>query len=123
ADLPSALAWAQQQIPAPQPAISNLVDSILMLAWQYLDLETPEIAQAFAQIARQRYEQHDALIGDGILPASARPGQVEAHAFMKLLREEAGKRRLLLEALLPLWQESSPALLALVFSQTPIVYE
>ena len=121
ADLVAALAWAQQQVPAQHPAISNLVDSILMLAWQYLEM--PEIAQAFAQVARQRFERHDALIGDGILPSSARVGQEDAHAFMQHLREDAGKRRLLLEALLPLWQESSPALSALIFSQTPIVYE
>ena len=50
ADLPSALTWAQQQALVQHPTISNLVDGILMLAWQYL--ETPEIVQAFAQIVR-----------------------------------------------------------------------
>src|SRR5258708_19719308 len=91
-----------------------------MLAWQYLEMH--EIAEAFAQVGRQRFERHDALIGDGILPSSARVGQEDAHAFMQHLREDAGKRRLLLEALLPLWQESSPALSALIFSHTPIIY-
>jgi predicted NACHT family NTPase len=122
ADLPPALAWAQQQALTQHPTISSLVDGILMLAWQYL--ETPEILQAFAQVVRQRFERHDALIGgEMIFPSSAKVGQEDAHAFMQRLREDVSRRCQLLEALLPLWQEASPALTTLVFSRTPILYE
>ena len=120
ADLPAALAWAEPQALTQHPAISSVVDSILMLAW--LHLETPEIAQAFAQVARQRFERHDAMIGDGIFPSNARASQGDMHEFMQRLREDVGRRRLLLEALLPLWQESSPALASLVYARTPVVY-
>ena len=120
-DLPAALAWAQQYALVQHPAISNLVDSILALAWQHL--ETPEIAQGFAGVARQRLERHDGLIGGEMFPFSAQAGQEHAHTFMQHLREDADRRHALLEALLPLWQESSPALTTLVYAHTPIVYE
>ncbi len=116
ADLPAALAWAQQQTFVQHPTISNLVDGILMLAWQYL--ETPEITRAFAQVVRPRFERHDAMVGGEMFTSSTRAG-----TFIQYLREDTGRRRMLLEALLPLWQESSPVLSALVFSRTPIVYE
>ena len=116
ADLPVALAWAQQQALAQHRTISNLVDGILMLAWQ--SLEAPEIVQAFSQVVRQRFERHAAMIGGEMFTSSTRVG-----TFMQRMREDAGGRRMLLEALLPFWKESSSTLDALVFSQTPIVYE
>jgi len=121
ADLLAALAWTQQQAPVPHPTISNLVDGILMLAWQHL--EVSKIMQAFAQVVRQRFERHDAIVGGEMFTSSVMADQGYAHTFMQHLREDAGRRHLLLETLLPLWPESSPALNALVYSQTPIVYE
>jgi predicted NACHT family NTPase len=120
-DLPTALAWAGRQARVQHPTISNLVDGILLLAWQFL--EVPEIAQAFAQIVKERFEQHAAMVGGEMFPSSARADQRYAQTFMHSLREDAGRRYLLVETLLPLWQESSPALSALIFSSTPIVYE
>lgn len=58
------------------------------------------------------------MVGGEMFTSSTRAG-----TFIQHLREDAGRRHMLLETLLPLWQESSPALNALVFSQTPIVYE
>jgi len=115
-DLPTALAWAQQQALVPHPTISTLVDGILMLAWQYL--EAPEITQAFAQVVRPRFERHDAMVGGELFHSRATVG-----TFMQHLREDADRRCTVLKALLPLWQESSSALSTLVFSRTPIVYE
>ncbi len=120
-DLPVALAWAQQSALVQHPAISNLIDGILILAWQHL--ETPEIAQEFARFARQRLERHDAIVGGEMFPYNVQTGQKHAHTFIQHLREDAGKRHLLLEALLPLWQESTPTLNALVYARTPVVYE
>ncbi len=120
-DLPVALAWAQQYALVQHSAFSNLVDGILTRAWQHL--ETPEIAQGCARVARQRLERHDALVGGEMLASSMQTGQGYVNTFMKNLREDADRRHILLEALLPLWQESSPALTTVVFARTPIVYE
>ncbi len=74
--------------------ISNLVDGILMLVWQHL--EAPEITQAFAQIVRQRFERHDAMVGGEMFHSSARAGQGYAHTFMQHLREDVGRNPRLL---------------------------
>lgn len=120
-DLPVALTWAQQYAIVPHDALSNLIDGILTLAWQHL--EAPEILQRFAQVAKQRLERYDTIVGGETIASAVRGDQGYVNIFLSHYRKDADKRGMLLEMLLPLCPEASPTLASLACSRTPVMYE
>jgi len=96
ADLPLALAWVEAQQPRRELRypFSELSDAIMFLAWEHL--ESPGVLEAFARIAFTRCSNYQQITSDKKEPS-----------FESLLLNNAGKRRLLLEALVDMIPPSS----------------
>ena len=94
-DLPVALAWVEKQprrynLPY---SFAALMDTILLYAWEHLEM--PGIADAFAQAAASRFLKHDPIVEDDY-------GSGSATLFNEMLRNDDKKRLLLLKNMLPI---------------------
>jgi len=90
-DLPMALEWVAEQGARHQLVYSfrELIDKIMLKAWAHL--ESPGVLQAFAKAAIARMKQHDEII------------EVRDNSeFRNDLMSEDGKRRLIINAAIPL---------------------
>lgn len=125
-DLPIALEWAETQATQRRQdmsdgvGISKVFDAIMLQAWDHL--AEPGVAEAFARVAFARLLQYEAIIGIRQYYRSSNGHQPEESFETSLLHEHA-KRRLVIEAVLPLLSSSDSERdpLHLVFAPTPIV--
>lgn len=105
-----ALHWVEEQLPKLrlEHPFENLVDEIMHRGWE--NLETPGVLDAFAKAALSRLKQYDQIFGTRGRPRH----DVE-------MSEDDGKRRQVLETVVPMLQDPEtdvPPLL--VFSSTPL---
>lgn len=101
-DLPFALQWiAQQEIHHHEfPfAFAELIDSILFMAWQYLD-QFENIAQAFAATTIALWQRHETVINH--LGRRIHRQEQTKKLTQEIIQAKNSKRRLLLEKLIPI---------------------
>lgn len=110
-DLPLALVWIRDQVPKGVFAdrFEGLADQIMLRAWERFG--SAEVSQPFAEVAALRLGRKYGIAGEGI-------GDGIEHAISK----EELKRRSLVRAILPLYTDTSEAVVSLYFGRTPIVH-
>ena len=109
-DLPVALKWVEEQQPRRMLShpFEELVDAIMLQAWE--DLESPAVLEAFAKAALSRLRYHDEIVGGHLDPP-----------FGSVLSYDDEKRHRVLEAMVPMLSDPEADPLWLVYSRTPLV--
>lgn len=90
-DLPEALKWIEA-LPRRHGlpfSLRKLMDGIILRAWEHID--SPEVLVAFAKAILSRLKHHDDIVGNG-----------DDSPFKKVLVDDDIRRRLILEAMVPL---------------------
>lgn len=117
ADLPVALAWAegQQGRHGMSFRLAELMDQIMLRAWEHLD--APGVRKAFARAALARLRHHDEIVQDrrSIFAASDEP------SFHDRVTADELKRRSLMEEMLELLQVEDDDEWLLVHYKTPLL--
>lgn len=116
ADLPFALEWVGEQIIPESTSIfySDILDGIIVRAWEHLD--APGVLDAFARTALKRLRNHHQLVG----PYSDLPA-LNQDNFVKRLLEHSEKRHWIVEALVPLISEPAKEMYLLAYSRQPLI--
>ena len=106
-DLPLALVWVRNQIPNDVfgDRFEGLGDQVMLRAWERFD--SAEVAQPFAEVAALTLGRHYRIGGGGVEQA---------------IGKEESKRRSLIHAVVPLYTDTSEAMVSLNFGRTPIVH-
>lgn len=101
-DLPKALKWVEEQGPRGHIpySIRELMDAIMLKAWQHL--ESPGVLKAFAKAALERLKHHEGIVGDR-------------------LNNEDEKRRQVLKTMLPMLSDPERDSFWLACSSTPLL--
>lgn len=109
-DLQIALQWVDEQESSEklQHSFKNLIDDIMLKAWEHL--ESPGVLENFAKIALSRLKHSDEIIEGYIDPP-----------FSSILNTEDQKRREVIKSIVPMLQDSEKDSNYLVFSQSPLV--
>ena len=106
-DLPLALMWVRDQVPngVSTDRFEGLADQIMLRAWERFG--SAEVSQPFAEVAVLTLGRKYGITGEGV-----------EHAIGK----EESKRRSLVRAILPLYTDTSEAVVSLYFGSAPIVH-
>ena len=117
ADLPVALAWveSQERRGSMSYRLAELMDQIVLRAWEHL--YAPGVREAFASAALARLREHDEIVRDrgSIFTASDEP------SFHERLADDYRKRRGLIEEMLGLLQAEDDEVWLLVGYTTPLL--
>lgn len=99
-DLPTALAWAEQQESTLNFHAPNaIIDALLLKAWRHLDI--PQVREAFARVALARSQQHNAIVPGEAHSTPSADGSGE-EPFDRSWHLNHEKRRQVFKTLLPL---------------------
>jgi hypothetical protein len=106
-DLPIALKWVKEKESdfSGDYAVKGVMDEIMLLAWQNLD--APDVLKSFAETAFNRINRLDDIIQDRVLISRESDD----------LFEDAGKRRKVLRAIVPLMQGEGKELYPILHSR------
>lgn len=117
ADLPVALAWVEDQQRRHDMSyrLAELMDQIMLRAWEHLDV--PSVRRAFARAALARLKQYDEIVQE---KASAFAVSEEP-SFSERVASDDQKRRGLIDEMLELLQAEEDDAWLLVHYKTPLL--
>lgn len=111
-DLPIALKWVEQQesLQDSMYCFEKLMDTIILKSWEHL--ESPKVLEAFAKTVLSRLKHHDRIVGSHTEPV-----------FGNILSNEDnnGKRRRVLETIIPLFSNPERDTVYLIYSVPSLV--
>ncbi len=112
-DLPVALKWVEQQESQQDSTycFEKLMDAIILKAWEHLD--SPDVLEAFTKVVLSRVKHHDRIVGSHTEPV-----------FRNILSNEDnnGKRRRVLETIIPLISNPEKDTVYLIYSAPSLVF-